>query len=168
LGSIISMCSLHVILLSKITPRYFIRGVHGSVVGWGTIQQAGRSQFRFPMRSLDFFNWPNPSSRTMALGSAESLTEMSTRNLPWGKGRSERKVVNLTAVRELRRFRILWASTACCRDSFNFTFFIFMFDKGDIPFIQYMMSLRGPKSMRKVDDLSLNWFLCSSAHATSQ
>jgi hypothetical protein len=31
-------------------------------------------------------NWPNPSSRTMALGSTLSLTEISTRNLPGGKG----------------------------------------------------------------------------------
>jgi hypothetical protein len=31
-----------------------------------------------------FFNWPNPSSRTMALGSTQPLTEMSTRNLPGG------------------------------------------------------------------------------------
>jgi hypothetical protein len=29
-----------------------------------------------------FFSWPNPSSRTMALGSTQPLTEMSTRNLP--------------------------------------------------------------------------------------
>jgi hypothetical protein len=29
-----------------------------------------------------FFNLPNPSSRTMALGSTQSRTEMSTRNLP--------------------------------------------------------------------------------------
>jgi hypothetical protein len=37
------------------------------------------------MRSLDFFsNLPNPSSRTMALGSTQYLTEMSTRNLPGG------------------------------------------------------------------------------------
>jgi hypothetical protein len=27
------------------------------------------------------FNWPNPSSRTMALGSTRPLTEMRTRNL---------------------------------------------------------------------------------------
>jgi hypothetical protein len=31
-----------------------------------------------------FFNLPNPSSRTMALGSTQPLTEMSTRNLPEG------------------------------------------------------------------------------------
>jgi hypothetical protein len=33
---------------------------------------------------VDFFNWPNPSSRTMALVSTQPLTEMSTRNLPGG------------------------------------------------------------------------------------
>jgi hypothetical protein len=35
---------------------------------------------------IGFFNWPNPSSRTMAPGSTQPLTEMSTRNLPAGKG----------------------------------------------------------------------------------
>jgi hypothetical protein len=29
---------------------------------------------------MDFFNRPNPSSRTVALGSTQPLTEMSTRN----------------------------------------------------------------------------------------
>jgi hypothetical protein len=44
--------------------------------------QAGTSQDRIPMRSLDlFFNLPYPSSRTMALGSTQPLTEMSTRNI---------------------------------------------------------------------------------------
>jgi hypothetical protein len=33
---------------------------------------------------VDFFNLPNPSSRTMALGSTQPLSEMSTRNLPGG------------------------------------------------------------------------------------
>jgi hypothetical protein len=33
----------------------------------------------------------------MALGSARSVTEMSTGNLPRGKGRPERKADNLTA-----------------------------------------------------------------------
>jgi hypothetical protein len=48
------------------------------------------------MRSLDFFNSPNPSSRTMALG----LTEMSTRNILEGKGRPTRKADNLAAIYE--------------------------------------------------------------------
>jgi hypothetical protein len=33
-----------------------------------------------------FFNLPNTSSRTMALGLTQPLTEMSTRNLPGGRG----------------------------------------------------------------------------------
>jgi hypothetical protein len=33
---------------------------------------------------VDFFNLPNPFDRTMALGSTQPLTEMSTRNLPGG------------------------------------------------------------------------------------
>jgi hypothetical protein len=43
---------------------------------------------------------PNPSSRTMALGSTQLLTEMSTRNLPGGKGRPARKADNLAAICE--------------------------------------------------------------------
>jgi hypothetical protein len=49
---------------------------------------------------VDFFNLPNPSSRTMALRSTQTLTEMSTRNLPGGKVRSAHKADNLTAICE--------------------------------------------------------------------
>jgi hypothetical protein len=51
---------------------------------------------------VDFFSWPNPSSRTMALGSTQPLTEMSIRNLPGvgGKGRPSRKADYLTAIYE--------------------------------------------------------------------
>jgi hypothetical protein len=48
-----------------------------------------------------FFNLPNPSSCTMALGSTQPVTEMSTRNLPGGKERTGHKADNLTAVCEL-------------------------------------------------------------------
>jgi hypothetical protein len=37
----------------------------------------------------------------------------------------------------------------------DYTEIFYMIDKGDIPSIQCKMSLGGPKSMRKVDDLSL-------------
>jgi hypothetical protein len=47
-----------------------------------------------------FFNLPNPSSRTMALGSTQPLSEVITRNLPGGKGRPARKAGNLTAICE--------------------------------------------------------------------
>jgi hypothetical protein len=64
--------------------------------------QAGRSRVRFPTRSLIFFfNLPNPSSRTMAVGTTQSLTEMSTRNLPGGKGRSARKTDKFTDMCEM-------------------------------------------------------------------
>ena len=46
-----------------------------AVAQWGTALQAGRSQ-------VGIFH--NPSSRTMALGSIQLLTEMSTRNIYLG------------------------------------------------------------------------------------
>jgi hypothetical protein len=63
----------------------------------------------------------------IALGSTQPLTEMSTRNLPGGKGRPARKA-DLTAICEPivyemwepRRLTTLWASTACYRDTFTF------------------------------------------------
>jgi hypothetical protein len=80
-----------VIYISKVTSS--------SVVGRGTMLQAGRS--RVPSRwAYGFFNRPNPSSRTMALGSTQSLTEMSTTNIPGSKGRPARKADNLTATCE--------------------------------------------------------------------
>jgi hypothetical protein len=80
-----------------------------------------------PDEVMGFLNWPNPSSRTMSLGSTQPITEMSTRNLPGGIWRTERKA-DLTAnceptvykMWEPRRLTTLWASTACCRDSFTF------------------------------------------------
>jgi hypothetical protein len=54
-----------------------------------------------PDEVIGFFNCPNPSSRTIALGSTQPLTEMSTRNLPGGKGRPAPKADNLTTIFEL-------------------------------------------------------------------
>jgi hypothetical protein len=53
-----------------------------------------------PDEVIRIFNWPNPSSRTVALGSTQPLREMSTRNLPGGKGRPARKADNFTAICE--------------------------------------------------------------------
>jgi hypothetical protein len=44
--------------------------------------QAGRSRVRVPMR-LIFFNLPNPSSCTMALGLTQPLTENEYQESPW-------------------------------------------------------------------------------------
>jgi hypothetical protein len=49
-----------------------------------TILQAGRSRVRFPMRSLDFSIDLVLPAATMAMGSIQPLTGMSTRNLPGG------------------------------------------------------------------------------------
>jgi hypothetical protein len=78
-----------------------------------------------PHEVIGVSNYPNPSSRIMALGSTQPLTEMSTKNLPRGKGRPARKADNLTAICEPtvlkmwepRRLTTLSASTACYRDS---------------------------------------------------
>jgi hypothetical protein len=58
-------------------------GARGSVAGWGTMLQAGKSRDRVPMRWI-FFILPNPSSRTMALVSTQPVTEIIIRNLPGG------------------------------------------------------------------------------------
>jgi hypothetical protein len=50
---------------------------------------------------VNFLNLTNLSSHTMALGSTQPLTEMSTRNILGGKGQLALKADNLTAIYEL-------------------------------------------------------------------
>jgi len=45
---------------------------------------------------IELFHRHNPSGRTMALGSTQTLTEMSTRNISWGQSRPVRRAENLT------------------------------------------------------------------------
>jgi hypothetical protein len=52
-----------------------------------------------PDEVIGFFNSPNPSRGTMALGSTQPPTEMSTRNLPGGKRRPEHEA-DLTVICE--------------------------------------------------------------------
>jgi hypothetical protein len=76
------------------------------------------------------FSFFNPSSRTMALGLTQPLTEMSTRNIPAGKQRPAHKADNLTAICEQivqkmwkpQHLTTLWASTASCMDTFTFAY----------------------------------------------
>jgi hypothetical protein len=51
-----------------------------SIAHYGTSRKVAGSS----LDEVDFFNLPNPSSRTMALGSTQPLTEMSNRNPPGG------------------------------------------------------------------------------------
>jgi hypothetical protein len=47
---------------------------------------------------IRFFSLPNPCGRTMAPGSTQSLTEMSTRNLPGSNGRTACKADNTATI----------------------------------------------------------------------
>jgi hypothetical protein len=83
------------------------------------VLQAGWSQVRFPMRSLDFL------VDLILPAALWALAEMSTRSLSGGKGRPGRKtdvsaICEPTVERmwESRRLTTLWASTACYRDIF--------------------------------------------------
>jgi hypothetical protein len=79
-----------------------------------------------PGEVIGFFSWPNPSRPPMVMGSTQPLTEMSTRNIPVGKGRPAHKADSLTAISESivwkmwesRYLITIWASMACYRDSF--------------------------------------------------
>jgi hypothetical protein len=77
-----------------------------------------------PNEVIAFVSLHNPSSRTTALRSTQSLTEMSTRNLSVDKGQPMLKADNLTAICEPiiykmwepRRLTTLWVCRACNRD----------------------------------------------------
>jgi hypothetical protein len=62
--------------------------------------QVGRSWVRFLIRSLGFSIGLIFPAALMALGSTQPLAEMSTRDLPAGKGRLTRKADNLSVICE--------------------------------------------------------------------
>jgi hypothetical protein len=93
---------LHLIV-RQMNPIHFLRlyffKIHFSIVfpsipggGGSTLQRSWLRHFATsrevagssPGVVLRFFNWPNSSSRIVALGSTQPLTEISTRNLPGG------------------------------------------------------------------------------------
>jgi hypothetical protein len=61
--------------------------------------QTGRSPVRVS-DEVDLCNLPNTSSLTMTLGSTQSLTKMSTKNLPGSKKRPASRADNLAAIYE--------------------------------------------------------------------
>jgi hypothetical protein len=75
----------------RLVPVPRLAGRHTFVFVRGTMLQAGRSRFRFPIKSLYFSIYLILPGGTMALCSTQPLTEMSSRNLPGGKGRLARK-----------------------------------------------------------------------------
>ena len=58
--------------------------VRGGTVGWGAALKNRKVAGSIPNGVISIFHWHNPSGRTMALGSTQPLTQMSTRN--GGKG----------------------------------------------------------------------------------
>jgi hypothetical protein len=62
--------------------------------------QAERARMYSIPDVIGFFNRPNPFNRTIALGSIQPLTEMSTTYLPVGKGLPALKADNLTSICE--------------------------------------------------------------------
>jgi hypothetical protein len=82
-----------------IHPHLFQSGARGSVVVEALCYKPEGRRCESRMRWI-FFNLPNPSSRIMALGSTQPLTEMSSRNLPGGKKRPARRADNLATIYE--------------------------------------------------------------------
>jgi hypothetical protein len=72
---------------SEILKSVHMYGARGSVVGWGTMLQAGGSRIQFSLKVTGFFNWPNLSSRTMALGSTQPLNRNEYRRHLWADSR---------------------------------------------------------------------------------
>jgi hypothetical protein len=77
---------------------HFLLGARGNVVGCSTMLQTGRSPVRVPNELDFFFNLTDFSNRTMALGSTQPLTEISTKNLHEGRKGPARRADNLAAV----------------------------------------------------------------------
>jgi hypothetical protein len=74
----------------KTVPKTQNCGNSGFQIGRSWIRHYATSRKvtgSIPDEVIGFFNWPNPSSRTTALGSTQPLTEMSTRSLSRGKMR---------------------------------------------------------------------------------
>jgi hypothetical protein len=73
------------------------------VICLGTNSTGWKAMGSIPSEIIAFFNVPY-SSHIMALGSIQHLAEMSSRNLPVGKGRPARKPDNPTVTRRALPF----------------------------------------------------------------
>ena len=91
-------CSLSLVLrIPKVNISYTITKLEINICTFNVSGMGWRSWLRhcatswkvaglIPDGVVGIFHWHNPSSHTMALGLTQPLTEMSTRNISWGKG----------------------------------------------------------------------------------
>jgi len=77
--------------LQTLRSLHSLIGARSGAVDWSTALQAGSSRVRLPDGVIGFFNWYNPSGRTMALELTQTLTEISTRNVSLGYRRPVRR-----------------------------------------------------------------------------
>jgi hypothetical protein len=64
------------------THGFMLIGARGGAVDWGT--KSRKVAGSIPDGVIWNFYWRNSSGRTLALGSIQPLTEMSTRDISWG------------------------------------------------------------------------------------
>ena len=83
----------------------FLRGT--AVAQWSRRRATNRKvACSIPDGVIGFFHWRNPSDRTMALGSTQPLTEMSTMSISWGQKAAGCKADNLTTI--LGHCHVMW------------------------------------------------------------
>jgi hypothetical protein len=91
--------SAFVLLYRHNTTKKQMRQESGSAVCWGTMLQAGKSRVWIPLRSVDISVDLILLVTLCALGSTQTPTEWSTRNLPRVRGgRPERNADDLTTM----------------------------------------------------------------------
>jgi hypothetical protein len=105
------------------SPTYIRIYVHAcaqrsKLASWGAMLEVGRSRVVLPLRSLISLTYPDPCSRTTALGLTPPLTEMSTIKSFWEvkRGRRVRLTTSPPCVSRLwghRRLITLPVSTDC-------------------------------------------------------
>jgi len=79
--------------------------VRGGAVG-EALRYKSEGSVSIPDGIIGIFHWCNPSSRTMALGGTQPLTERNIRNISWGKGGW---CVNLTSQLSCANHLEIWA-----------------------------------------------------------